>query len=322
MKEIKGLLWCKLFFLLSCIFSCQVKRPSYILSESRMENILYDYHIAKAMGEEVPYSESYKRVLYIESVFEKHGITKADFDTSMVWYTRNPDVLFKVYEQVNVRLRTERDRINQQIELRVDRPSSTVSGDSIDIWFWQRSYLLTGAELDNKLLFVLPSDSNFKQRDTLRWNAFFNFMNYTPDSMHAPVISMQLLYRDEDVKSKQLRVYRQGSVELSLMLDTLKELKEIRGFIYTPTKESHNQLLVNNIALMRYHARDSLLMESGDSLQHSSTEQLDDIPEMNDTLILKEEETNSQIKEGRDERMRRIPPRPRPVLQDSVLKPK
>ena len=47
-------------------------------------NVLYDYHIAKAMGEEVPYNESYKRVLYIESVFKKYGITQADFDSSMV----------------------------------------------------------------------------------------------------------------------------------------------------------------------------------------------------------------------------------------------
>lgn len=47
------------------------------------------------MGEEVPYSESYKRVLYIESVYRKHGITQADFDTSMVWYARHPDALTK-----------------------------------------------------------------------------------------------------------------------------------------------------------------------------------------------------------------------------------
>ena len=41
------------------------------------------------------YNESYKRVLYIESVYRKHGITQADFDTSMVVYARHPDALQK-----------------------------------------------------------------------------------------------------------------------------------------------------------------------------------------------------------------------------------
>mgnify|MGYP000155135445 CR=1 FL=1 len=84
----------------------------------RWKNVLYDYHIAKAMGEEVPYNESYKRVLYIESVFKKYGITQADFDSSMVWFARNPEVLTKIYEKVNVRLKAERDGINHLIALR------------------------------------------------------------------------------------------------------------------------------------------------------------------------------------------------------------
>ena len=99
-----------------------------------MENVLYDFHIAKAMGEEVPYSDSYKRVLYIESVYKKHGITQADFDSSMVWYARHPDALTKVYEKVNQRLKAERDGINHLIALRDNKPKESLPGDSIDVW--------------------------------------------------------------------------------------------------------------------------------------------------------------------------------------------
>lgn len=115
MKGINRIQWCSVVLLAFSLTACKVKRPETVLPDAKMENVLYDYHIAKAMGEEVPYNESYKRVLYIESVFKKYGITQADFDSSMVWFARNPEVLTKIYEKVNVRLKAERDGINHLI---------------------------------------------------------------------------------------------------------------------------------------------------------------------------------------------------------------
>ena len=60
---------------------------------------------SKGYGGRSPLYDGYKRVLYIESVFKKHGITQAEFDSSMVWFTRNPEVLTKIYEKVNARLK-------------------------------------------------------------------------------------------------------------------------------------------------------------------------------------------------------------------------
>ena len=56
--------------------ACKVERPGYVLSDGVMEKVLYDYHIAKAMGENLDYNEQYKRTLYLNAVFKKHNITK------------------------------------------------------------------------------------------------------------------------------------------------------------------------------------------------------------------------------------------------------
>ena len=37
--------------------ACQVKRPEIVLPDNKMEDVLYDYHIAKAMGEELSRNE-------------------------------------------------------------------------------------------------------------------------------------------------------------------------------------------------------------------------------------------------------------------------
>ena len=271
MKGINRIQWCSVVLLAFSLTACKVKRPETVLPDAKMENVLYDYHIAKAMGEEVPYNESYKRVLYIESVFKKYGITQADFDSSMVWFARNPEVLTKIYEKVNVRLKAERDGINHLIALRDNKPKESLPGDSIDVWIWQHIYQLTGMPLDNKITFTLPSDTNFHDRDTLRWSARFRFHNGAPDSIHAPLMAMQVLYEKNDSVISTIRKVQGTGVEtLTLFADTLGEIKEIRGFIYYPQQETPQPLLADRISLMRYHATDSLVIAPKDSLQQAT----------------------------------------------------
>lgn len=259
--------WYSILLLAFGLTSCQVKRPKEVLSDAKMENVLYDYHIAKAMGEEVPYSENYKRVLYVESVFKKHGITQADFDTSMVWFTRNPEALTKVYEKVNARLKAERELIEGLIAKRDRKAQKSQPGDSVDVWMESPLYRLTGMPLNNKLLFTLPSDSNFYDRDTLRWSVRFRFHKNPSDSLYAPLMAMQVLYEKNDTTVSEVRPVREPGVEtISLYADTLGKIKEVRGFIYYPMQESHRPLLADRISLMRYHAMDTLAVAAPDSL--------------------------------------------------------
>lgn len=273
MKGKHRIQWFSIFLLASCLTACQVKRPKTVIPDAKMENILYDYHIAKAMGEDVPYNDSYKRVLYIESVFKKHGITQADFDSSMVWFARNPEVLTKIYEKVNVRLKAERDGISHLISIRDNKPKESLPGDSIDVWAWQRIYQLTGMPMDNKMTFTLPSDTNFKSRDTLRWNVRFRFHNGVPDSMHAPVMAMQMVYKNDSIISNLLKVYQSGTKTLALHADTLGDIKEIRGYIYYPALQTNHALLADRISLMRYHATDTLTFAKNDSIQTEKKEE-------------------------------------------------
>lgn len=307
--------WYSILLLAFCFTACQVKRPNTVLQDAKMENVLYDYHIAKAMGEEVPYNENYKRLLYIESVFKKHGITQADFDTSMVWYARNPEVLTKVYEKVNLRLKAERDGINHLIALRDNKPKESLPGDSIDVWIWQHIYQLTGMPLDNKITFTLPSDTNFHDRDTLRWSVRFRFHNGNPDSVHAPLMAMQIQYEKNDSTINTIRRVEGTGIEtISLYADTLGMIKEIRGFIYYPMQKSPQPLLVDRIALMRYHATDSLGIASKDSINAEELKK-DSIEKSS-----AEEIKAVDVQESTGTNQRRENIRPRPTMRE-VEKP-
>ena len=54
MKRKKRIQWYSVILLAFSLTACQVKRPETVIPDAKMENVLYDFHIAKAMGEEVP----------------------------------------------------------------------------------------------------------------------------------------------------------------------------------------------------------------------------------------------------------------------------
>ena len=53
MKRKKRIQWYSVILLAFSLTACQVKRPETVIPDAKMENVLYDFHIAKAMGEEV-----------------------------------------------------------------------------------------------------------------------------------------------------------------------------------------------------------------------------------------------------------------------------
>ena len=139
---------CLICMFVFAVAGCKVKRPSDVISESKMENLLYDYHVAKSMGDNLPYSENYKKALYIDAVFKKYGTTQAAFDSSMVWYTRNTEILSKIYDKVKKRLKDEQELVGDLIAKRDKKPKMTKQGDSINVWPWQRMVRLTGEMME------------------------------------------------------------------------------------------------------------------------------------------------------------------------------
>ena len=62
---------CFICMFVFAVAGCKVKRPSDVISESKMENLLYDYHVAKSMGDNLPYSENYKKA-FISTPFSRN----------------------------------------------------------------------------------------------------------------------------------------------------------------------------------------------------------------------------------------------------------
>ena len=77
-----------------------------------MRDVLIDLHktdaILQLSGKQ--YRQGEKRELYYATVLEKHGITQAEFDSSLVWYTAHPQLFDKIYPRVLAQLKKEEEQ--------------------------------------------------------------------------------------------------------------------------------------------------------------------------------------------------------------------
>ena len=92
--------FCFLCLLQVCFFlmGCKPKRPKGILSESKMEKIMVDYHLAQGMADATEGGDmETRRYKYIQAVFKKHHITEAEFDSSLVYYFENSEKFLEIY---------------------------------------------------------------------------------------------------------------------------------------------------------------------------------------------------------------------------------
>jgi hypothetical protein len=81
-----------------------------------MRDVLYDLHRADGAIQVAGYNYSHDQEVagYYKNVLDKHGITQTQFDSSLVWYTDNPQIFNKIYPKVIERLEADLD-VEKQI---------------------------------------------------------------------------------------------------------------------------------------------------------------------------------------------------------------
>ena len=95
-------------------------RPRNVLSNREMRDVLYDLHRVDGALQVAGYTFGHNQEVaaYYQFVLDKHGVTQAQFDSSLVWFTDNPQIFNKIYPGVIDRLQADMD---YQIVLRDER---------------------------------------------------------------------------------------------------------------------------------------------------------------------------------------------------------
>ena len=99
----------QILILLICAAVLGGCRPKGILHSRQMREIIIDLHKTDALlyvkGGHAVSREA--KMIYYAQVMENHGVTQAQFDSSLVWYTAHPALFDKIYPKVLKELKAE-----------------------------------------------------------------------------------------------------------------------------------------------------------------------------------------------------------------------
>lgn len=243
-----------------CIVSCKPGVPKEVIQPDDMEDILYDYYVSQgiaSMPGPQSGSEDYKRDMYFNSVLNKYGVTRAEFDSSLVYYYTRADRFVEIYKSVQERMSDEALNLGAT-EGEVERFTAmqSLSGDTASIWEGMKSARLMPQAPYNKMQFVQKADTSFRKGDSfmLSFKSDFLYQGGNKDAL----LYLAVKYTNDSIVAQATHFSVSGINQLRINPVDLMP-KEIMGYFYLGQgyeKSSDLRLLsISDIQLIRFHKK-------------------------------------------------------------------
>lgn len=236
----------RLLLFLPLLAACDGERDPQVLSPNQMEEVLYDFHLAQAMGKTTTDSMDYRSNLYTQAALAKHQLSTEDFDRSMEWYTRHADELFEIYQNVEQRFAEATSSAAWSHE----QKTYSLSGDTANIWNGKEHYLLNSQD-ENRLAFYLPADTLVGPGDRLELRFETNWHYHEGQRSASAMLAVRLA--NDSVQFVNTQLLSSGRQKLSLKV-ARQLVKSVEGFVFlqTPWSETPRMLEITNPLLLRY----------------------------------------------------------------------
>ena len=95
--------------------ACKHNKPgNYIIPQETLVPVLMDMHLTYALQSSTELRKLAREVDSIDVygyIFDKHNISRVRFDSTIAWYSRNPELFIKIYDQVIMQLTQLQDSI-------------------------------------------------------------------------------------------------------------------------------------------------------------------------------------------------------------------
>lgn len=241
--------------------SCKPTVPSRYIQPDEMEDILYDFHLSQSMGqfEDASMKErDYHRLLYFAAVLEKHGVTKAEFDSSMVYYFTRAEYLEKIYKNVSRRLEQTAVGLGAT-DGEISRDGILVeNGDTTNIWKKNSTSMLMTYPPNNRLEFTIKGDSSFHKGDQFVFSFKSNFLYQSGSREAVACLTMKL--DNDSVVSRVSHITVSGFSQLRMDGGSNHVVKEINGYVYLGSGNEKSTTLklmfITNLQLIRFHQKE------------------------------------------------------------------
>ena len=238
--------------------ACKPTVPRHIIQPDDMESFLYDYYLAKATAMQAGHGQDgrdYRQHQYVEAVFQKHHITHAEFDSSIVYYYAHAERLEEMYKRVGDRLEKKALSMGAGEGEFVKYVTLSEGGDTTNIWTGRTNTLLSPQPPRNRYDFEVKADTTTRSGDIflLQFASDYLFQSGVKDG----VTVINVYFEEDTVISRSTHYSSSGFNKLRIETPSGLTPKRINGFFYIGGGEEQTTVLrllfINSIQLIRFH---------------------------------------------------------------------
>lgn len=227
--------------LLSLLVGCS-KTPDNVIDESDMADLLVDIHKGEAYVQSHSseyYNDSLKKA-FKQSIFQEHGVTQAQFDSSLVWYGKHIDVYVKVYDNVIKKL--EHQNKTLLADAKKAKAENYVEGDSVNLWDKSNIRILSHFYGDSIMSFDYKATNDFKKGDVFVWK-------YKLLGADIPIsLMIGVDYQDGSTGYYINNDRKEGWNDTKFQTDSTKKIRRIYG-VATATPGKNGIMFIDSIQL-------------------------------------------------------------------------
>ncbi len=218
--------------------------PDGVIKPEAMARLMADIRVAEAVvnvnGSD--YRNRATREALRKAVMERHGVTEAEFDSSLVWYGHN----LGRYQDVTDR---SIEILEERLEIAGSKATAaamSVAGDSVDVWEKPRIYTFNEKSPTRYLTFSMETDRNWESGDVYTWRARF----VVPPEKAEWAITAH--YDDGAVEMLQSTVKSSapGKQEITFFTDSTRRADYISGWMLIE-QSGHRPVVLDSVSLVR-----------------------------------------------------------------------
>ena len=258
MRRITQLLRYTVLAVTICLMAaCKPGVPREFLQPREMENILYDFHIADGMAiAEGDYSDvAFRRLAYREAVLRKHQVTKAQFDSSLVYYYRHTERLHDIYGNLAKRLDAEAVALGASANELSQFGGAVSQGDTATVWNYRQTVVLMPQAPYNTISFDVKADTAYHEGDKMILSFDTRFIYQ--DGSRNGVAYLTVCFKNDSIATQVVHLGGDMHFNLQITDDKRIGIKTARGFIHLGRDNSNSpslrMLSVTNMKLLRMH---------------------------------------------------------------------
>jgi len=214
-----------LLFVLGIVTACN-QRPKEILSDDKMEGIMVDLFLFEGTAnvKDIAIGDTIK-MKYYNQILKKHGVTLAQYNSSLLWYVRNTKSYINLNKKIFAKLSSLQKNIKKGKYIRPIAPNDSL--DSTFIQVTKRDYFIFQGGPDKMAQFILKN-KKIVNGDSLQVNFMLRIEGELKDLKAFSTIIVHYNDSTKDEKSISLNLNSNPKTNsLSIQADKRKNISYI-----------------------------------------------------------------------------------------------